>query len=95
MILEIIILELGVPAWFCGIERLGYKLRPVLDRGGKVADVDNVKRFTEGPRLLAVVDFEFDVGGDPACETIHTKLDRPYPSPSSDVQHPAGIVPWT
>lgn len=68
MILEIIILELGVPARFCGIERLRYKLRPVLDRGGEVADVNNVKRFAEGPRLLAVVDFEFDIGGNPTCE---------------------------
>lgn len=68
MILEIVILKLGVPAWLCGIEGLRYKLRPVLDRGGEIAGMNNVKGLAEGPRLLAVVDFEFDVGGNPACQ---------------------------
>lgn len=65
VILEVVILELGIPAGLGELERLRREARPVLDGGGEVTGVHDVEFFLERPRLLAVVDFEFHVGWDP------------------------------
>lgn len=65
VIFEVVILELGIPARLGELQRLRHETRPVLDGGGEVAGVHNVKLLLERPRFLAVVDFEFDVGWDP------------------------------
>lgn len=62
---EVVVLELGVPAGRGGSEALPDQLLPVGDGGCEVAAVDEVEGVLEGPVFFRVVDFEFDVGGDP------------------------------
>ena len=47
------------------LEGLSDELRPVADGSRHVACVDEVEGRLEGPGLFGVVDFEFDVVGDP------------------------------
>lgn len=71
VIFQIIILKLGIPARFRELERLRDEFGPVLDGGSQVAGVHDVKFLGEGPRFLAVVDFELHVGGDPTAARKH------------------------
>ena len=59
------IVELRVAAGFCEFEGLGNQFRPVGNRSGHVAGVDEVEFLGEGPGLFAVIDFEFYVCGHP------------------------------
>ena len=65
IIRNIEILELGPAARLGSIIRLTNKTGPIRDRSSKVAEVDKVEFMGERPRFLGVVDFEFNVGGDP------------------------------
>ena len=62
---ETVVLEFAVSADLCGLEALAHKLGPVAYGSGEVAAVDVVEFLWEGPDFFCVVDFEFDVGGDP------------------------------
>lgn len=63
---ELKVLQLGIPALDRVFEGLADEPGPIGNGGSEVADEDEVEILLEGPLLFGVVDFEFDVGGDPA-----------------------------
>ena len=65
VVAEVEVLELGPGAGCEGGEDVGDEPWPGGDGGGHVAGVDEVEWIGPGPGGFAVVDFEFDVGGDP------------------------------
>ena len=74
VVFEMEILELGIPAWLGVVEGLTHEFGPVGDGASHVADVDKVEGGLEGPEGFGVVDFEFDVFGDP--NRIWSALDQ-------------------
>ena len=52
------------------LEGLGDEFGPVADGGRHVAGVDEVEGRLEGPGLFGIVDFEFDVVGDPLVVAV-------------------------
>lgn len=59
------VLTLCISAGLGMFEGLLHEFGPVVDSGGHVADVDEVERLLESPRLFCVVYFELDVVGHP------------------------------
>ena len=69
---DVEVLDLGPSARVDELEGLVDQPRPVDDRRGHVAHVDEVEEFLKRPRLFAVVDLEFHVGRHPATALLAT-----------------------
>lgn len=58
-------LELNPSAWYDVLVTTTHQLGPILNGANHVSNVDIIKFLLKAPRLLAIIDYEFDFGWNP------------------------------